>query len=112
MDRGKEDIDSRLLILENNIETVDMLGTGEEIENLQSRQGTLERMVHEASAMSSYMLREGAPSTSDLRRLMNKTSVVEENTAVMCANLSDTDIRLQVLAKTAYEGKQLWKVEI
>ena len=94
--------------LQNNL-----LKLGEEINSLQVKHDLLEQKVQQASSSVSSMGSggfKGALSSNELKTLMEKVNQVENNSALMSANLSDTDLKLQLLENTTYNGRQIWKV--
>ena len=85
----------------------------EEINDLHARHDLLEKKVQQASSSFSSTPGggvNGALSGNELKALMEKVNQVENNSALMSANLSDTDLKLQLLENTTYNGKQIWKV--
>ena len=64
-------------------------------------------------------LKSGFPETSlgsnldseEVKQGIAKIDQLESTSAVLSANLSDLELKLQLLENTCYEGQQLWKVD-
>ena len=120
IDKEKGVIDSRLTKLEINTTTGALTGDieriGLDLSTLSSKQDMLEKKVQQATmnfggGISGGGSGDGTFTNEELKRLMGKVDQVENGNALLSANLSDTDLKSQLLENTSYDGRQIWKVD-
>jgi len=108
----RDTMDNSVKEMRRNLDVVDGRLDGQNILDIGNKFTQIENQYVQAEEK----LRNGAGSSAhsadeEVKQSIEKIDRLESGSAVLSANLSELELKLQLLENTCYEGQQLWKVD-
>ncbi|XP_057304946.1 TNF receptor-associated factor 5-like isoform X2 [Hydractinia symbiolongicarpus] len=117
---SKQHIEERTQRVIDDVQAQKDLGKEESIIAIQEQMAVVDSQYQEFERKLQNLDTRGASSgfvgnsiemRRDLDNYAAKIDMIETNNAVISANLSDVELKLQLLENTSYDGRQLWKID-
>jgi len=101
--------------IRRNLEEINQKLENHNVQEIGSRLTTIEEKYVEAEVKLRNHPAATSPSAvgvdEELKKGVEKVDQLESGSAVLSANLSELELKLQLLENTCYDGQQLWKVD-
>jgi len=101
--------------IRRNLEEINQKLENHSVQEIGSRLTTIEEKYVEAEVKLRNHPATTSPSAvgvdEELKKGVEKVDQLESGSAVLSANLSELELKLQLLENTCYDGQQLWKVD-
>jgi len=110
----REKSDHNVLEIQKNLQEIDQKLENHNVQDIGTRLSSIEAQYvaaevrlrnNPASSPSAVAMDE------ELKKGVEKVDQLESGSAVLSANLSELELKLQLLENTCYDGQQLWKVD-
>lgn len=97
--------------IENGLKEMDLKASGTNVEQIDAKLNELGQKYNEVEDKIKRGFGGSGEGEGSGSSVAKKVDDLESGSAVLSANLSDLELRLQLLENTCYDGRQLWKVD-